>query len=100
VKLHVIIFALALTGKCFAQDAVERSNLQAQDEGALQRISFMATSAVSTLAASVCRAQSEKVIELAHRFQVTPWSYFQSDIQYVIDPIGTGDIPDAVVIGA
>jgi porin len=45
-------------------------------------------------------AESEKVVEFAHRFQLTPWSYFQPDIQYVIDPGGTGDIPDAVVIGA
>lgn len=45
-------------------------------------------------------AESEKVLEVAHRFQLTPWSYFQPDIQYVIDPGGTGDIPDAVVIGA
>jgi len=46
------------------------------------------------------RAGSEKVIELAHRFQLTPWSYFQPDIQYVIDPGGSGNIPNAVVIGA
>jgi porin len=45
-------------------------------------------------------AESEKVIELAHRFQLTPWSYFQPDLQYVIDPGGTGDIPNALVIGA
>lgn len=45
-------------------------------------------------------ADSERVIEFGHRFQVTPWSYFQPDIQYVIDPGGTGDIEDAVVIGA
>jgi porin len=45
-------------------------------------------------------ADSEEVLEFAHRFQVTPWSYFQPDIQYVIEPGGTGDIPDAVVIGA
>jgi porin len=45
-------------------------------------------------------AESEKVVEIAHRFQLTPWSYFQPDIQYVIDPGGTGDIPDAVVVGA
>jgi len=31
---------------------------------------------------------------------VTRWSYIQPDLQYVIDPGGTGDIPDAVVIGA
>jgi porin len=45
-------------------------------------------------------AEAEEVVEFAHRFQVTPWSYFQPDIQYVINPGGTGDIPDAVVIGA
>jgi porin len=45
-------------------------------------------------------ADSEKVLEIAHRFQVTPWSYFQPDLQYVIDPGGTGDIADAIVIGA
>jgi porin len=45
-------------------------------------------------------AESEKVVELAHRFQLTPWSYFQPDLQYVIDPGGTGDIPNALVIGA
>ena len=45
-------------------------------------------------------AESEKVIEVAHRFQITKWSYFQPDLQWVIDPGGTGDIDDAVVIGA
>jgi porin len=45
-------------------------------------------------------ADSEKVIEFGHRFQITKWSYIQPDIQYVIDPGGTGDIENAVVIGA
>jgi len=45
-------------------------------------------------------ADSEKVIEFGHRFQVTKWSYFQPDLQWVIDPGGTGDIADAFVIGA
>jgi porin len=45
-------------------------------------------------------ADSEKVVELGHRFQLTRWSYFQPDIQIVIDPGGTGDIPNAVVLGA
>jgi len=45
-------------------------------------------------------AESEKVLEVGHRFQVTKWSYIQPDLQYVIDPGGTGDIPDVVVIGA
>jgi porin len=46
------------------------------------------------------RVDSEKVLEFGHRFQVTKWSYFQPDLQYVIDPGGTGDIPNVVVIGA
>ena len=46
------------------------------------------------------RAESEKVLEVAHRFQIRNWAYFQPDLQWVIDPGGTGDIPDAVVIGA
>src|SRR5215210_4920511 len=45
-------------------------------------------------------AESEKVVEFAHRFQITPWSYIQPDVQWVINPGGTGDIDDAVVIGA
>jgi porin len=45
-------------------------------------------------------ANSEKVLEIGHRFQVTKWSYIQPDLQYVIDPGGTGDIPNAIVIGA
>jgi porin len=43
---------------------------------------------------------SEKVFELAHRFQIKKWAYFQPDIQWVIDPGGTGRIPNVVVIGA
>ena len=42
---------------------------------------------------------SEKVIEVAHRFQIRRWTYFQPNVQWVIDPGGTGRIP-AVVIGA
>jgi porin len=45
-------------------------------------------------------ADSEKVLEFGHRFQATKWSYIQPSLQYVIDPGGTGDTPDAVVIGA
>jgi porin len=45
-------------------------------------------------------ADSEKVVEIGHRFQITRWSYCQPDVQIVIDPGGTGDIANAVVIGA
>jgi porin len=40
------------------------------------------------------------VVEIAHRFQLTLWSYFQAGVQYVIHPGDSGDIADAVVIGA
>lgn len=56
--------------------------------------------ALSVRANTPHRAESEKVLEFAHRFQLKKWAYFQPDLQWVIDPGGTGDIPDAVVIGA
>ncbi|MEY3895302.1 MAG: hypothetical protein RLZZ214_821 [Verrucomicrobiota bacterium] len=41
----------------------------------------------------------ELVLEIGHRFQVTPAAYIQPDIQYIVHPGGTGDIPNALVIG-
>lgn len=41
----------------------------------------------------------EWIFELGYRVQVTKFAYFQPDIQYVHQPGGTGDIPDATVIG-
>jgi len=41
----------------------------------------------------------EMVLEWGYRIQFTPWAYFQPDLQYVIDPGGTGNIPDALVVG-
>ncbi|MBK1829792.1 carbohydrate porin [Verrucomicrobiaceae bacterium R5-34] len=43
---------------------------------------------------------SELVYELGHRFQVTPSCYLQPSVQYIQNPGGTGDIDDAVVLGA
>ncbi|WFB35484.1 carbohydrate porin [Kiritimatiellota bacterium B12222] len=43
---------------------------------------------------------AEIVYELGHRFQVIPAFYIQPSVQYIQDPGGTGDIPDAVVLGA
>lgn len=45
-------------------------------------------------------SSSEKVLEFTHRFQLTGRSYVQPAVQWVIDPGGTGDIPDMVVVGA
>ena len=42
----------------------------------------------------------EAVIELNHKFVLARGIEFQPDIQYIIDPAGTGDIDDALLIGA
>jgi porin len=41
----------------------------------------------------------EMPLELGYRVQVTRFAYIQPDIQYVIRPGGTGDIPNATVLG-
>jgi porin len=42
----------------------------------------------------------ETVLEIAHRIQLTKFAYIQPDVQFVSRPAGTGDIDDAIVIGA
>ncbi len=42
----------------------------------------------------------EMPLELGYRVQLTKFAYIQPDVQYVIRPGGTGDIPNATVIGA
>ncbi len=42
----------------------------------------------------------EWVLEWDYRVQLTPWLYVMPGVQYVIRPGGTGDIPNALVIGA
>ena len=41
----------------------------------------------------------EWVLELGYRFQLSKFAYIQPDVQYVVRPGGTGDIPNATVIG-
>ena len=41
----------------------------------------------------------EMVLELGHRFQVTPSTYIQPDVQYIVQPGGTGAIDNALVLG-
>jgi porin len=41
----------------------------------------------------------EMAMELTHIFAVTPWLSLQPDLQYIIHPGGTEDIPNALVIG-
>jgi porin len=43
--------------------------------------------------------QYEIALEFTHRVQITKWMYFQPDLQYIIQPGGTGNIDDALVIG-
>jgi porin len=42
----------------------------------------------------------EMVFELGYRIQLSEYAYIQPDIQYIKDPGGTGDIDDAIVVGA
>ncbi|MGB2692492.1 MAG: carbohydrate porin [Thermodesulfobacteriota bacterium] len=41
----------------------------------------------------------EMVLEWMYKIQLTQWLNIQPDIQYVIKPGGTGDIPNALVLG-
>lgn len=41
----------------------------------------------------------ETVLELNHRFQLGPWFYITPDIQFVINPNGQRNIPNALVLG-
>ncbi|MEP2776686.1 MAG: carbohydrate porin [Luteolibacter sp.] len=51
------------------------------------------------IAANRARPDYEMVLELGHRFQLTPSAYIQPDIQYIVHPGGTGDIDNALVLG-
>lgn len=44
--------------------------------------------------------QYEIVLEYGYRIQLTKFAYFQPDLQWVINPGGTGNIPNALVLGA
>jgi porin len=46
------------------------------------------------------RPDYEWIFELGYRVQLTRFAYIQPDIQYVVQPGGSGDIPNATVIGA
>ncbi|HET6406924.1 MAG TPA: carbohydrate porin, partial [Chthoniobacteraceae bacterium] len=42
----------------------------------------------------------ELVVEAGHRIQLTKFAYVQPDIQWIVRPGGTGQIPNALVVGA
>ena len=50
-------------------------------------------------AAGLARQDFEMVLEWSYIIQLGPWLKVQPDVQYVIKPGGTGDIPDALVLG-
>ncbi len=41
----------------------------------------------------------EMVFEFTHKVMITKWMYMQPDIQYIVQPGGTGNIDDALVLG-
>ena len=41
----------------------------------------------------------ESIVELDYNVQMAPWFSLRPNLQYVINPGGTGKIPDAFVIG-
>ena len=41
----------------------------------------------------------ENVVELDYGIQLAPWLKLRPNLQYVIHPGGTGNIPNALVIG-
>ena len=56
--------------------------------------------AETTRAAGAGSAEYEMVIEWGHRVQINRFAYVQPNIQWVINPGGTGNIPNALVLGA
>jgi porin len=42
---------------------------------------------------------AETVLEWGYRIQASQFAYIQPDLQYIIKPYGTGNIPNAVVLG-
>jgi porin len=41
----------------------------------------------------------ELMLELTHTFQATPWLKIQPDVQWIVHPGGSSDIPNALVLG-
>ena len=46
------------------------------------------------------RPKTETDFEVGYRIQVTGFAYVQPDVQYIVRPGGTGNIPNAVVLAA
>jgi porin len=61
---------------------------------------FSSDYAAEQAAAGGAQSDYEMVLEVGHRFQLTSFAYIQPDVQYIVQPGGTGTISDAVVVGA
>lgn len=46
------------------------------------------------------RPTSEIDLELGYRFQLSPFAYAQPDLQYIVQPGGTGNIPNSFILAA
>jgi porin len=44
--------------------------------------------------------ETEIDLEVGYRIQVAQFAYIQPDVQYIVQPGGTGNIPNAVILGA
>jgi porin len=53
----------------------------------------------TVIAAGNGNPNHEMVVEAAYRIQLTKFAWIEPDVQWVINPAGTGRIPDALVIG-
>ena len=53
----------------------------------------------SEQSAGLSTQKYEIAFEFTHKIMITKWMYMQPDIQYIVQPGGTGNIDDALVIG-
>ncbi|MGC3988162.1 MAG: carbohydrate porin [Chthoniobacteraceae bacterium] len=52
------------------------------------------------VATGASKPHEEVVLEGGYRIQPTKWCYLQPDVQWIINPGGSGAIPNALVVGA
>ena len=46
------------------------------------------------------RPTTETDLEFGYRVQATDFAYVQPDVQYIVSPGGSGNIPNAFIVGA
>jgi len=55
--------------------------------------------AYGTLSDDLENKDYELMLEITHMFQTTPWLQIQPDVQWVVHPGGSSEIPNALIIG-